>query len=118
MKHREKMEATNNVIQITEKAIEQLSKIVADSSSTDGGVRVGVIGGGCSGLSYKIDFGQEKESDKVIEIKDFKLFIDPKSSIYLKGTILDFQDGLQGKGFVFSNPMAKNTCGCGESFSI
>ena len=81
-------------------------------------MRVGVIGGGCSGLSYKIDFGEEKANDRIFAFADFNVYVDPKSSIYLKGVILDYQDGLNGKGFVLKNPNASNTCGCGESFSV
>ena len=77
-----------------------------------------MIGGGCSGLSYKIDFGEQKENDRVISFNHFNVFIDPKSSIYLRGVTLDYQDGLNGKGFIFTNPNATNTCGCGESFSV
>ena len=70
-------------------------------------------------FSYKIDFGNEKDKDRVMTFNNgLKVFIDPKSSIYLKGVILDYQDGLNGKGFIFKNPNATNTCGCGESFSV
>ncbi len=107
------------LLTITDKAREQIEKIFTESSDTAGkGLRLGVIGGGCSGLSYKIDFSEKKEKDNVIELGNIPVYIDPKSSIYLKGIVLDFQDGLKGKGFVFDNPNAKNTCGCGESFSI
>ena len=77
-----------------------------------------VVGGGCSGLSYKIDFGEKTQKDNVQMIGDIQVFIDPKSSIYLKGTTLDYKDGLNGKGFVFVNPNATNTCGCGDSFAV
>lgn len=70
------------------------------------------------GLSYKIEFGDFKDRDNVLQFDTIKVLIDPKSVIYLKGIVLDFKDGLNGKGFVFDNPNAKNTCGCGESFSI
>lgn len=107
------------IITITEKAQQQILNILQAQEKKDGlGVRVGVVGGGCSGLSYKIDFGVFKENDNIIEFSGGKVFIDPKSAIYLKDTQLDFQDGLNGKGFVFVNPNATNTCGCGESFSV
>lgn len=84
-----------------------------------GFVRVGVEGGGCSGLSYKLNFDtQLKENDKVFEDKGLKLVVDKKSFLYLVGTELDFSDGLNGKGFQFHNPNASRTCGCGESFSV
>ena len=82
------------------------------------GLRLSVIGGGCSGLSYEMDFSQARTDDSAVEFDGFSVLLDPKSTIYLKGITLDFQDGLQGRGFVFANPNATNTCGCGESFSI
>lgn len=107
------------LINITDKALEQIANI-AKTDNPDGtkGLRLAVTGGGCSGLSYKIEFSDKKEKDNILEFGALKVLIDPKSSIYLKGVVLDFKDGLQGKGFIFENPNAKNTCGCGESFSI
>ena len=82
------------------------------------GLRVGVKGGGCSGLTYTLGFDAEaNEGDTVIDQEEIKLFVDGKSLFYLSGTILDFSDGLNGKGFIFNNPNATKTCGCGESFS-
>jgi iron-sulfur cluster assembly protein len=108
-----------NIVSLTTKAQEEVKKIFTNEKPTPGqGLRLSVIGGGCSGLSYKIEVSDPKEKDNVIEYDTFKVLIDPKSSIYLKGIVLDFKDGLNGKGFVFDNPNAKNTCGCGESFSI
>lgn len=113
------METENTIVKLTDKAIEQVQNIFKSENREEGqGLRLGVIGGGCSGLSYKIDFDSQKEKDNVFEYEGFKLYIDLKSSIYLKGVTLDFQDGLNGKGFVFVNPNATNTCGCGESFSV
>lgn len=113
------MSETDRIVEVTEKALEHIHQIFAnENKGLDHGLRLGVIGGGCSGLNYKIDFGQQKENDNVLVFDDIKIFIDPKSSIYLKGVTLDFNDGLNGKGFVFVNPNAKNTCGCGESFSV
>jgi iron-sulfur cluster assembly protein len=107
------------LIDITEKALEQI-KTIATTENPDGkkGLRLAVTGGGCSGLSYKIEFSEPKEKDNVLEFGSLRVLIDPKSTIYLKGIVLDFKDGLNGKGFVFDNPNAKNTCGCGESFSL
>lgn len=107
------------IIQITDKAIQQIQTI-AKEENPEGkkGLRLAVTGGGCSGLSYKIEFSDQKEKDNILQFGDVKVLIDPKSVIYLKGIVLDFKDGLNGKGFVFDNPNAKNTCGCGESFSI
>jgi iron-sulfur cluster assembly protein len=82
-------------------------------------LRVSVVGGGCSGLSYKMDFDDEmKKDDQLFEDKGLKLVCDLKSFLYLCGTELDFSDGLNGKGFHFVNPNATRTCGCGESFSV
>ena len=82
-------------------------------------MRVGVETGGCSGLSYKLVFDSSKENeDELIENNGIKLLINKKLSLYLVGTTLDFSDGLNGKGFVFNNPNASRTCGCGESFSL
>lgn len=107
------------VVEITDKAIQQIEAIFSNDEKNNGkGLRLGVVGGGCSGLSYKIDFDLKKEKDNVFKYENFEVYIDPKSSIYLKGVVLDFKDGLSGKGFVFSNPNATNTCGCGESFSV
>lgn len=82
-------------------------------------VRVGVESGGCSGLSYKLDFDTTaKETDKLFEDNGVNLLVDKKSYLYLVGTTLEYYGGLNGKGFVFNNPNASRTCGCGESFSL
>jgi iron-sulfur cluster assembly protein len=108
-----------NIVNVTEKALQHIRGIYSkEQKDLDMGLRLGVSGGGCSGLSYKIEFSKKNEKDNVMDFGDIKIFIDPKSSIYLKGVELDFKDGLNGKGFVFSNPNASNTCGCGESFSV
>lgn len=109
----------NDIISITDKALEQIKHIAKkDNPDNSKGLRLAVTGGGCSGLSYKIEFSPQKDKDNILEFGDVKVFIDPKSVIYLKGIVLDFKDGLNGKGFSFDNPNAKNTCGCGESFTI
>jgi iron-sulfur cluster assembly protein len=108
-----------SLITITDKALQEIQNIaVAENPDGSKGLRLAVTGGGCSGLSYKIEFSDLKERDNVLQFGAVKVFIDPKSTIYLKGIVLDYKDGLNGKGFVFDNPNAKNTCGCGESFSI
>ena len=82
-------------------------------------VRVGVESGGCSGLSYKLEFDDKKtKDDEVIQNNGITLLVNKKSFLYLVGTTLEFSDGLNGKGFVFNNPNASRTCGCGESFSL
>ena len=109
----------NPLVAITDKAKAEIRAIFEREETVgDVGLRLGVIGGGCSGLSYEMEFSQRRPDDSVIECGEFRVLLDPKSTIYLKGITLDFQDGLQGKGFVFGNPNATNTCGCGESFSV
>lgn len=107
-------------IKITEKAAVEVQNIMKENSIPDGyGLRVGVKGGGCSGLTYTLGFDAEaKEGDTIIEQNGVKLFVDGKSLFYLSGTELDFTSGLSGKGFVFNNPNATKTCGCGESFGV
>jgi iron-sulfur cluster assembly protein len=109
----------SGVVTITDKARAEI-RTIFEREEKDGevGLRLGVIGGGCSGLSYQMEFSQRRPDDSVIECGEFNVLLDPKSTIYLKGITLDFQDGLQGKGFIFGNPNATNTCGCGESFSV
>jgi len=108
-----------SIVTITERAQREIRAIFERENRADGvGLRLGVIGGGCSGLSYEMEFSERDADDSVIEFDGFCVLLDPKSTIYLKGITLDFQDGLQGKGFVFGNPNATNTCGCGESFSV
>ena len=106
-----------SIVIITDKAKSQITSIFQNEDPNKG-LRLSVVGGGCSGLNYKMDFDQSRDTDNVIDVGNIKILIDPKSSIYLKGVVLDYQDGLQGKGFVFKNPNATNTCGCGESFSV
>jgi iron-sulfur cluster assembly protein len=109
------------MIQVSESA----SKKIVDMMKDDGFdaakdyVRVGVKSGGCSGLSYDLTFDKQiGENDKVFEDNNIKIAVEKKSFLYLAGTILEFSGGLNGKGFVFNNPNATRTCGCGESFSL
>lgn len=106
------------LISATESALAELKRLLALESAEVEGVRMGVKGGGCSGLSYVLAFGNAREGDHVVEIGGVKFFLDRKSSIYLKGIQVDYKQGLSGKGFVFTNPNATSTCGCGESFSV
>lgn len=100
------------------KRIVQMMKDDGFDASVDY-VRVGVKSGGCSGLSYELKFDKElSENDKVFEDNDVKIAVEKKSLLYLAGTILEYSGGLNGKGFVFNNPNANRTCGCGESFSM
>ncbi len=108
------------MITVTESALTKLNHLRAEGNRDDSYfVRVGVAGGGCSGLTYVLDFdNQLKADDKVFEDKGVKIVCDKKSFLYLIGTQLEFTDGLNGKGFVFNNPNASRTCGCGESFAV
>lgn len=108
------------MIYISEKAKARVLEIRASEHlGTDSFVRVGVVGGGCSGLSYKLDFDNElQKGDQVFEDKGIRLVTDIKSFLYLCDTTLDFSDGLNGKGFHFINPNASRTCSCGESFAV
>lgn len=112
--------ATNvqEFVKITPKAREEVIKLIAAENKPGIGLRLGVKGGGCSGLSYDLQFTPRETGDTVIDCDGFKIYMDAKSMIYLKGMQLDYQGGLNGKGFVFSNPNASSTCGCGESFSV
>lgn len=116
------------MIHISEQAAKQIDRLRADSSpkeptTTDTGndsfLRVKVVAGGCSGMSYKLDFDQALgDKDKVFEEHGTKVVVDSKSLLYIAGMTLDFEGGLNGKGFVFSNPNASKTCGCGSSFGV
>ena len=107
-------------IVLTERAKSEIKKIMEQNKIPETyGLRVGVKGGGCSGLSYSLGFDSEpREMDKILEKDGIRMFIDAKSLFYLSGTHLDFTDGLNGRGFVFSNPNASKTCGCGSSFGV
>jgi len=109
------------MIQVSEIAKNKVIELMKDDGydAAKDFVRVGVKSGGCSGLSYELKFDKEKhESDKVFEVNDVKIIVDKKSFLYLVGTTLDYSGGLNGTGFVFKNPNANRTCGCGESFSL
>ena len=107
------------MITISNSAKERLLYLLEKDNKKKPFVRVGVESGGCSGLSYKLDFDDKKETeDELIENNGVSLLVNKKSYLYLIGTTLEFSDGLNGKGFVFNNPNASRTCGCGESFSL
>jgi iron-sulfur cluster assembly protein len=116
------MVATDNAITVSDKARRKVDALMQDAGITneDGYfLRVSVVGGGCSGLSYKMDFDNEaKPMDQVFEDNGLKIVCDLKSFLYLVNTELDFSDGLNGKGFYFNNPNASRSCGCGESFAV
>jgi len=108
------------MITVTEKALAKAHELIKlENHPDDSFIRVGVDGGGCSGLTYKLEFDHVvKPDDKVFEDKGIRIVCDKKSFLYLVGTELNFSDGLNGKGFEFNNPNASRTCGCGESFAV
>jgi iron-sulfur cluster assembly protein len=112
----------DNAIYVSDKAKERVLGLMAEKNQTiEEGyfLRVSVVGGGCSGLSYKMDFDKEnKPTDQVFEHNGIKVVTDLKSFLYLVNTTLEFSDGLNGKGFFFNNPNASRTCACGESFAV
>lgn len=115
-------QGAENAILVSDKAKAKALQLMKDAGIADDPsyfLRVSVVGGGCSGLSYKLDFDNEqKPMDQVFEDKGIKIVTDLKSFLYLVNTELDFSDGLNGKGFFFQNPNASRTCGCGDSFAV
>lgn len=106
------------IISLTDAALKEVKRLVNVQGIEEGGLRLGVKGGGCSGLSYTINFDEKiGQYDQVYEIEGIKVIVDAKSAIYLQGTQLDYQKDLMGGNFKFINPNANKTCGCGESFS-
>lgn len=107
------------MIHLTESAVKQIKRFQEDEGAAGGGLRVAVVGGGCSGMSYKLEFQKEPtEKDKVFEQDGVRIFVDPKSFLYVKGLTLDYSGGLNGTGFTFQNPNASKSCGCGTSFAV
>jgi len=108
-------------IHVTEKALKRIRAVLSKEgiSSQEGGLRLGVIGGGCSGLSYSIKFDtQPRERDRIFEFDGVRVFVDPKSFIYLHGMTVDYEETLMRQGFTFTNPNSSRSCGCGSSFSV
>ena len=105
-------------VSISERAIAEIKKIITEKNiPQDNGLRIGVKGGGCSGLSYLLGFDVKNENDKVFDIDGVKVFMQESHLMYLAGINLDFEEGLNARGFAFKNPNATKTCGCGSSFS-
>ena len=107
-------------ISLSERAIKEVRRIITEQNLPDAtGLRVGVKGGGCSGFSYTLGFDDEiRATDQIKEEDGIKVVCDPKSFLYLNGTVVDFEESLMGRGFKFTNPNASKSCGCGESFSV
>jgi iron-sulfur cluster assembly protein len=108
------------MIHVTEKAAQKIHELlVKEGVASNGGLRLGVQGGGCSGLSYAMRLDpQPRDRDQVVEESGARVFIDPKSLVYLDNITLDYEDTLMRKGFIFQNPNATRTCGCGTSFTV
>ena len=107
------------MILVSDNARDKLNQLLNEDNSGKEYVRVGVESGGCSGLVYKLNFDDSMNNeDELVEHNDIKLVINKKSILFLAGTTLEYSSGLNGKGFVFNNPNANRTCGCGESFSL
>ncbi len=104
------------MIALTEIAARKIKELLSEKDES--GIRAGVRGGGCSGFTYKLEFDNQDDRDRVIESHGVNLYVDPKSYLYLMGTEIDYIDELNQSGFKFMNPNAKRTCGCGESFSV
>ena len=106
------------MITISDTAARKIVESVHEAAGVGDGLRVRVVGGGCSGLQYKMAIDAERKGDKVFEHQGAKLYVDRKSYLYLNGTQLDYSDGLMNVGFRLDNPNVKRTCGCGESFTV
>jgi iron-sulfur cluster assembly protein len=105
-------------VSLTDRAAARIKELIGADSREGQGLRVKVVGGGCSGLQYKVDFDMPKPSDKIFEKDGAKILVDMKSLLYLTGTELDYKDELMQSGFVFQNPNVKKSCGCGASFTV
>lgn len=106
------------LVRLSERAAAEVRRIVANKQIPEGyGLRVGVKGGGCSGMSYVLGFDKRREHDLVFEASGITIYMDKRQGLYLMGTTVDYHDGLDARGFVFDNPNATQTCGCGSSFA-
>ena len=116
----EVQQQAEEIVTLTPRAAVEIRKIKEENNIPQShSLRLGVKGGGCSGLTYVLAFDEQpKDRDTLYEREGIKICIDPKSRFYLSGTTLDFSDGLNGRGFVFNNPQAAKTCGCGHSFGV
>jgi iron-sulfur cluster assembly accessory protein len=106
------------MVSITERAAEKIKQLQAAENKDSQGLRLKVVGGGCSGLQYKMDLDLQKPGDRIFEKDGAKVLVDMKSLLYLNGTELDYKEDLMQSGFVFQNPNVKRSCGCGTSFTV
>ena len=107
-----------SIVNLTDSAKGELKRLLEKEPEKKEGVRLSLLAGGCSGLSYHLEFDNKKEKDLVDDSGDIKIIVDTKSALYINGLTVDYQGGLTGKGFVFTNPNATKSCGCGTSFSV
>ncbi|MFQ5849046.1 MAG: HesB/IscA family protein [Candidatus Binatia bacterium] len=105
-------------VSISDRAAHKIKEIIAANHRVDQGLRVKVVGGGCSGLQYKLDFDKPRPGDRIFEKEGAKVIVDMKSLLYLNGTELEYKETLMEAGFIFQNPNVKRTCGCGASFTV
>jgi len=104
-------------ISLSSGAVNEIKRLMVEQKTNDGKfLRLGVKGGGCAGFSYTLEFDTPKEQDAIYEVEGIKIIVDPTHELYVGGTEIDFQQGLNSRGFVYKNPNASKTCGCGESF--
>ncbi len=109
----------NNPVELTPAAITKVKEIMATQDPLPAGLRIGVVGGGCSGFQYSMSFeNQAGMMDKIVKFEDLKVFVDATSAMYLNGCTVDYVETLEAAGFKFENPQVKSTCGCGSSFSV
>lgn len=111
------IQSNPTVVGVSEAAAQEIKRLLPEETGKSG-LRLEIKGGGCSGMSYGLSFDNARENDHTVEALGVKVFVDPKSAIYLKGSVLDFQGGLEGHGFTIKNPQAKGSCGCGSSFNV
>jgi iron-sulfur cluster assembly accessory protein len=113
------METTlQSPVRLSDKAVQEVKKLMTEPGFEGGSLRVGVKGGGCSGMSYILGFDKKEEDDEVYNIEGVPVIVKKAHGIYLHGMEIDFQEGLNARGFVFKNPNASSTCGCGSSFAV
>jgi iron-sulfur cluster assembly protein len=106
-------------ITLSTRAVSEIKAIMSSKTIPEGfGLRVGVRGGGCSGMSYILGFDRKRDEDMVFEMDEIPVYVDRRQGLYLMGTTIDYQDGLEARGFTFENPNAAATCGCGSSFAV
>ncbi len=106
----------DTAIQLSDKAVQQVKKLMTEANEASKALRVFVEAGGCSGFSYGMAFDEAQDGDTAFEVQGLKVIVDPASFVYLKGAVIEFNDGLDGHGFEIKNPNAKGSCGCGKSF--